>query len=207
MPSTLSSLLEVAGLPHGGTVAWGQPVPERSAGVYLVALTSELESTHGSTSACSVSDAALRDWLKARPELRLDGQRPDTGALAVRLASFWLPDEVTLYIGLARTSLRDRVSQYYRTPLGARRLHAGGYFIKTLRSLTDVYVHFAPGTDPATSEGAMLAAFCERVSRTTLAALDDPEHPFPFANLEWPPGVRKRHGIRGATGDTPGGPS
>lgn len=28
--------------------------------------------------------------------------------------------------------------------------------------------------------------------------LFDPAHPFPFANLEWPKGVRKAHGIRGA---------
>jgi hypothetical protein len=27
-----------------------------------------------------------------------------------------------------------------------------------------------------------------------------PDHPLPFANLEWPWGVRKDHGIRGATG-------
>lgn len=35
----------------------------------------------------------------------------------------------------------------------------------------------------------------------TKAQLVDPDHPFPFANLEWPPGVRKRHGITGARGD------
>lgn len=43
----------------------------------------------------------------------------------------------------------------------------------------------------------MLEAFCADVSPDTRHALHDPEHPFPFANLEWPAGTRKRHGITG----------
>lgn len=49
-----------------------------------------------------------------------------------RLATFWLPDEVVLYIGLAGASVRKRVRQYYRTPLGDKRPHAGGWWLKTL---------------------------------------------------------------------------
>lgn len=44
----------------------------------------------------------------------------------------------------------------------------------------------------------MLRAFCAGVSEETRASLHDPERPFPFANLEWPRGVYKRHGIKGA---------
>lgn len=44
----------------------------------------------------------------------------------------------------------------------------------------------------------MLEAFCTGVGIKERQALPDPDHPFPFANLEWPPGVRKRHGIAGA---------
>ena len=46
----------------------------------------------------------------------------------------------------------------------------------------------------------MLEAFVAGVSADSGPALRDPDHPFPFANLEWPKGVRKSHGIRGATG-------
>jgi hypothetical protein len=41
----------------------------------------------------------------------------------------------------------------------------------------------------------MLEIFCRGVSEQSRIALHDSDHPFPFANLEWPPGVRKRHGI------------
>src|SRR2546429_470324 len=79
-------------------------------------------------SRCPLSTRALDDMLAARAELTLDGARPDRSALRRRLAGFWLADETVLYLGLAGTSVRARVRQYYKTPLGARRPHAGGWF-------------------------------------------------------------------------------
>ena len=52
--------------------------------------------------------------------------------------------------------------------------------------------------DPARAEGQMLEAFCSSVSAETHSRLYDPKRPLPFANLEWPPRVYKRHGIKGA---------
>jgi hypothetical protein len=91
-----------------------------------------------------------------------------------------------------------RVGQYYRTPLGARKPHAGGWFLKLLTCPDDLTVHFAESDDPDIPESSMLGAFCNEVSDESRRALIDPDHPFPFANLEWPRGVRKRHGIVGA---------
>lgn len=57
---------------------------------------------------------------------------------------------------------------------------------------------------PSHTEDKMIGAFCSCVSAKTLAALPDPQHPFPYANLEWATlgrKLRKRHGIKGATGD------
>lgn len=110
----------------------------------------------------------------------------------------WLGDEVVVYIGLAGTSLRRRVGDYYKTPLGARPPHAGGWPLKTLSVLDQLRVHFAPCADPDDAEHAMLEAFQNAVSAGSRAALHDPTSPLPFANLEWGPGQRKRHGITGA---------
>ena len=101
-----------------------------------------------------------------------------------------------MYVGLAGTSLRTRVRDYYKTPLGARRPHAGGWFLKTLSNINDLYVHYAQTDTPNAVEDKMLRAFCAGVSERARAALHDPAHPFPFANLEWPPGFRKAHGKR-----------
>lgn len=192
----MTNLADAAAIGEMSTVRWGEPVRETRGGVYLVSLTRAADSLNGALAQCPLSPEAVEGWLDARPELLLDGHRPSAAELAARLASFWLPDEVVLYVGKA-TSLSRRVAQYYATPLGARRPHAGGHFLKALSNLNELYLHYAVSPDPPRSEHLMLEAFCAGVSPETRHTLHDPEHPFPFANLEWPAGTRKRHGITG----------
>jgi hypothetical protein len=197
MPTTVREAFRAAGLEPDGVVPWGTPIDEPRAGVYVVSLTIQTDSLEGALAEAPLSMPAFELWLEVRAELTLDGARSDAVLLAERVAGFWLPDEVIVYIGKA-ASLATRVGDYYTTPLGARRPHAGGYFVKLLSNLGDLYVHYAAGDDPAAAEDAMVQAFCAGVSEETLSALLDPAHPIPFANLEWPQGVRKAHGLRGA---------
>ena len=197
MPSTVRSVLRAAGINPEGVVPWGTPPPLDRPGVYLVALNEHAEG-RSKASACPLSQAALENLLSVRPELRVDGVLPDAQMLADRVSRFWLPDETVLYIGLAGTSVRGRVTQYYRTPLGARKPHAGGWFLKLLANLESLHVHYAACSDPEAAESRMLRHFCEQVSAEARAALFDSAHPFPYANLEWPHGIRKAHGITGA---------
>lgn len=135
-------------------------------------------------------------WIHRVPMLTLDGGRaPSADALTRRLGEFWLPDESVLYVGQTSTSLRQRIRQYYRTPLGDRRPHAGGHWIKTLSTLAETLVYYAESADPRTAESRLLQAFVDQVSASTKQALRDPNRPFPFANLEFPQGNRKQHGI------------
>jgi len=168
-------------------------------GVYLVSTSEDPRFTPTTATLAPISMAAVEELLEVRPELTVDGQRPMAAELADRLKSFWLPEEAVLYIGLAGTSLRKRVGQYYRTPLGARRPHRGGWFLKTLTILPELYVHFAAAQSPTRSEGELIGSFVDGVSAEARAALRDASRPFPFANLEWPPGTRKNHGIKGAS--------
>lgn len=197
MPTTVTELFSAAGLAHDQTVHWGTRVRLDEPGAYVV---SRLEDPSAAAPTCppEIALQAVRELLDVRPELRLDGLRPTADALAARLASFWMPDEGVVYIGLAGTSVRSRLGAYYRTPLGARRPHSGGWFLKTLADLDSLYVHVARAADPTTAEHEMLRRFCSGVSPTSRDSLADPDHPFPFANLEWPRGTRKRHGITGA---------
>jgi hypothetical protein len=207
MPSAVREVMGAAGLEPAGVVSWLDPVPDRSPGVYVVSLSSDPGTTKGGLIRCPLDPGTLEAWLAVRPQLTVDGGRPTVEELSGRLAAFWLPDEVILYIGKAGTSLRHRVDQYYRTPLGARRPHAGGHWLKTLSVLQDLHVYWAPTDEPEPAEDELLRRFCAGVSHRTRGILRDPDHPFPFANLEWPAGTRKQHGIKGATGDTPNAPS
>jgi hypothetical protein len=197
VPTTVAELFAASGLVHDQTVRWGTRVRLDEPGAYVVA---RLEDPSAAATACPPEIAlhAVRELLDVRPELQLDGRRPTPDALASRLESFWIPDEGVAYIGLAGTSVRSRLGAYYRTPLGARRPHSGGWFLKTLANLGSFYVHVARAIDPTNAEDVMLRRFCSGVSPSTRASLPDPDHPFPFAKLEWPRGTRKRHGITGA---------
>ena len=197
MPSTPLELFGAAGLTPSGVVPWGVSIPVQKSGVYVVSLCRDASSCAGTIATCPIWSSAIENWLTACPALTLDGTRPATAELQARISEFWIPDEVVVYIGLAGTSLRNRVGQYYRTPLGAPKPHAGGHFLKTLSNLTNLYVHYAPADDPDACEGAMLKAFCGHISPTAKSKLRDPMRPFPFANLEYPPGTRKRHGLSG----------
>jgi hypothetical protein len=198
MPSSVASVFAAAGLIPAGVVRWGDRIPASRPGIYAVALTRRIDSVAEARRELPLSMTAVDELLRARPELRVDGARPTREELAVRLAALWLGDEVIVYIGLAGTSLQSRVAAYYRTPLGARRPHAGGWPLKTLQGLPELWVHFAASQDPKGAEHLMLGAFQIGVSVSDRAALHDPTMPIPFANLERSKGQRQHHGITGA---------
>ena len=130
MPSTVADLFAAAGLEPGGPVRWGTVLPETRPGVYAVALTDDPTSTAAARETAPLDRVALDHLLTVRPELRMNLAPPDADDLIERIGGLWLPDEVVLYLGLAGTSLRTRVGQYYKTPLGARRPHAGGWWLR-----------------------------------------------------------------------------
>lgn len=201
MPSTLSDVFAAAGLRPAGVVPWGTPVPEPGPGVYVVALTEGVGTNAGALSKAPVADAALEHLLAVRPELQLDKRRPTVAELRARLEAFWVVDELVVYIGLAGTSVRARVRQYYKTPLGARKPHAGGWWLKTLTVIGELWVHYAPTPASGAAETAMLQRFAGALASGSRARLHDADNPAPFANLRTGRGDNKAHGITGATGE------
>lgn len=210
MPSAVLSLFASAGLTPDGVVTWGSSIPVATSGtttgVYVVAVTTDAATTDEALSECPVDEDRVKALLETRPELRLDKLRPGAAELGQRLASFWLPSEVILYVGLAgprkrkptEGELAKRVGEYCKTPLGARSPHAGGWPLKTLATLDELAVHYAYCDRVNEREGLMLSAFATNVAPEERSALHDAEHVMSFANLEHPPGTRKGHGITGA---------
>lgn len=198
MPSSVAELLKAGGLKPGGAVKWGQVDLLDGPGIYLIALVEDPASSAGGIQSAPISLRSIRDLVARATDLKLDGQPcHNPRDIADRLSGMWLPDEVVVYIGKASTSVRQRVRQYYSTPLGNRSPHAGGWALKTLTVLPDLWVHWAPSDRPELVEQQALAEFADRTSQQSRRSLVDPAHPFPFANLEGP-GGRKQHGIGGA---------
>jgi hypothetical protein len=113
------------------------------------------------------------------------------------MMAYWLPDESIIYIGKA-TTLGPRLGQYYSTPLGDKRPHAGGHWIKTLSNLNALTVHYSEieeGHDPEQLERRMLVSFSKNVSAQSKALHPQPTLAIPFANLEIKGVGRRNHGI------------
>jgi|GEM_PF-2834469 len=197
MPSTITHLFQRIERHPSGPVRWGEAVPERHGGVYVVSLTADPDRLAGASMPVAPIDmAAVDSWLACAGSLSLEGERPTAEVLGERLSRFWLPDEVVLYIGKAGASLRQRIHDYYRTPLGKPRPHAGGCWLKVLDNLPALWVFWAASERREHDENVLLGEFVTNTSPVARLSLADPDHPFPFANLEYPKGHRKRHGIQ-----------
>lgn len=195
--STVRDVFERAGLHPTETVRWGDSPEIDHPGIYVVAQTADLDFAGGLQSA-PISNEAVEELLAARPELRVRGRRPSPEELAAALSSMWVPNEPILYIGMTDASVRKRVLAYYRTRLGARQPHAGGWPIKMLTTLRETFVFVSPCADPGAAEAVMIGAFAQQVPASALDGYCDPVRVMPFANLEFPKGNRKMHGISGA---------
>lgn len=186
-----AGLIRSVGLLADGPQLWGRPVASRTPGVYLVELPEPMPDF-------PVDMTAIRAWIERVPSLLLDGQRPTPHELAARLSGFWLPGESVVYVGKSTTSLGGRITAFDRTPLGDRRPHAGGHWLKTLRVLDQLRIWWAETDAPEEYEDALLTAFASSVPDEARQRLHDPSVVLPFANLETATQEQKAHGITGS---------
>jgi len=170
MTSTVRDLFASVELTPVQPVRWGTAPTSDRPGVYLIATSADPDEPNGFVTA-PIAASAVANLLVTRPELTLRGVRPDSAQVMAALESMWVPGAVVLYAGKAGTSLRSRVSQYYRTKLGARSPHAGGWPLKTLASLGKLHVHTARCDDPKAAE--VLARMIPGVRSSVAQSMED----------------------------------
>jgi hypothetical protein len=164
----------------------------------MIALIDDADDLTATLPGCPLDRAALDELDRVCPQLMLDGAPTTAVVVGQRIASFWIADEVAVYIGRTGQPVAKRVSQYYRTSIGAQRPHKGGWWIKMLRVLPELWVHWARTPNDIDAEDAMLSHFAAHLSPAARAAL--PAGPVtPFANLIDGNNHRKVHGIGNAT--------
>lgn len=194
--TTVQQLVDAAGIERAGVVRWGERVPLDGPGVYIVA-TAEGPDVGAAHTTVPIDHTRVEELIRVCTEAMVDGARASVESLTDRLLKMWVLGEPVLYIGRASKSVRRRTNDFYRTPIGARRPHAGGWPIQMIdRVRSPLWVHYAATDDPAEAEVAMVRRFAAGVSEEALRLAVDPVLPIPFANLEMPDGQRKKHGLR-----------
>ena len=197
MPTTVDQILAGEGLTLKGVVKWENKVNSNSSGVYIVSLSSDPFQNLGVLPCAPLSLEQIKEWLEKVKTFKLDGEtNPSAEAVASRLSQFWLADENILYIGKTDRKLGKRVKEFYLTPLGASGPHRGGHWLKVLSNIDQLFVYYAECSNAKECETRMLKLFVKNVSLATLQMLHNPQHPYPFANLEIT--ERKAHGISNA---------
>jgi transcription elongation factor GreA len=187
---TGADLLRRVGLMPDGPAILGRPARIAGAGVYVVELADPLPRA-------PIDLALVGKWIERLDGLRLDTERPTSKALGARLASFWIPSAVVLYVGSTDRSIAGRIAGLEKHVLGDRQPHPSSQWLKTLRP-AEWRVWWAATNAPEEYEDGVLGAFGDTVPADERAALYDSAVVLPFANLRTPSGERKKTGITGA---------
>jgi len=186
-----ADLLRGIGLLADGPVRWGVPVPARRSGLYVVELAAPIASA-------PLELSTVGKWLERLPELRLDGERPTSKALAGRIASLWWPDTTVLYAGATERSIGGRVAALEAHVAGDRQPHPDGQWLHLLPSLDRFGVRLWWAETDAVEE--YLDAFFDAFAEGREAAPSRPAGALvlPWANTRRPTGERQAHGISGS---------
>lgn len=180
---TAAALLRLVGLMADGPAAWGRPISTGGPGVYLVELPTP-------PAAAPLELARVGKWLERLPDLRLDGDRPTSKALAATLAGAWLPGQTVLYVGATTASIGGRLAALFGHVTGDRRPHLDGHWLHLLRpgALAPARLWWASTDAPEEYLDALLDAFSAAADGGAL----------PWANSRTPSGRRRESGITGS---------
>ncbi|MBS1735812.1 MAG: hypothetical protein JSS98_04315 [Bacteroidetes bacterium] len=209
MPTTVEELFKSSKLTLFAQIKWGQKIPLRKCGFYVVAISDKADELicHAKP---QIDNNEIGKWIDVVKQggktILIDKKPGDVVSIKNRLEKLWLPDETILYIGKAgptkKRTVEKRLQEYYETKLGSKRKHAGGHWLNVLSNLSSLNVFLAeyPEKDINEKEEQLISYFMEKVSNETKANLHDGNNCYPFANKEiyrliLKTKVKKRHGL------------
>jgi hypothetical protein len=196
MPTTIQQLENTFNLKYIKTIKWGTSFNESSNGIYIIS-TNQNKDYLPENDSVSFNEKQICTWFENAPNLTLNGKKAITEDLKKQLEGFWLADESILYIGKAeKQSLSDRISQFYNHKVGKKGSHKGGYWLKLLNNLDELYIHLFATNESHSMEEKLLTHFIENVSEHSKEKLIEKWLFLPFANLQLRSGVIKCHGLK-----------
>ena len=202
MPVTVKDIFNKVGLQPSEAIKWRSTLPTDENGVYIISLSANASRNIGIQKTCEINDAVFEKWKMFSPELNVSGNLTKQ-IIKTELNKYWKPKENILYIGESSSKtngLSKRVSQFYIHQVGWKGPHTGGYWIKLLSKLEDLYVYHAVCKNPRDTEFKMLMYFIEQSTGKSFYELDGLGKHLPFANLKLD--FQKKHNINNVVSKT-----
>jgi hypothetical protein len=202
MPVTVNQVFQQIGLVPKGPLPWGEKVPNSANGVYVISTSQNPAKNLGLSPAFKIDKKVLQNWKGMSPKLNVQNLSTPL-AFEAELNQFWKPKENILYIGESTSitnGLAKRVNQFYMHKPGWKGPHTGGYWIKLLANLKDLYVYYGECEHPRDTEFKMLMYFIEKSTGKSFYDIKHLGMHLPFANLKVD--FQKKHQIEHAVNKT-----
>lgn len=199
MSVTVNNIFEKVRLKPIGPIEWGTKILETTCGVYVVSLSENPNKNLRLLEKPIVCKKIFKQWVKFSENLNVNGKKATYSILQKEINNYWHSRENILYIGESSSmnnNLSGRVNQFYNHKVGWKGPHTGGYWIKLLKNINELYVYYSECDYPRDTEFKMLMYFIEKTTGKSFYDLEDLGKHLPFANLKVD--FQKRHNIKGA---------
>jgi hypothetical protein len=187
MSISVDQLFKEFNLTYSEAHRWNQKLDADFNGVYIIS-TSADPFKHNSIHEINISPDAFAQWKKEAPDLEIEGTLvTDIEQVKSYLNKFWHKTENIIYIGESTSKtnpLQRRINQYYIHKVGQKGPHTGGYWVKLLSCLDDLYIYIAECSNPRETEFKMILKFSEILSGRTIFETNNLSTFFPFANAK-----------------------
>jgi len=186
MPLTVSEIFKKVGLEPSEAIKWNTKILSNENGVYVISLSDNPSVNKGVLNKFEINEEVFDSWKTLSPELNVNGQISKK-IIESELNQYWRASENILYIGESSSKtngISKRVNQFYIHQVGWKGPHTGGYWIKLLSQLEDLYVYYAACDNPRDTEFKMLLYFIEQTSGKSFYDIEQLGDYLPFANLK-----------------------
>lgn len=197
MPTSVQQLEDKFQLKYLQSFKWGASFIENNNGIYIISTNKNKDFLPDHETQIVFNEKQIDLWMTNASNMILNGKKPSKIDLINQLSGFWLTNETILYIGKAeKQTLSERIGQFYNHKVGKKSPHKGGYWLKLLKNLDELYIHLYSTKQSHAIEEEMLNQFIKDISESTKSKLLDKNLCLPFANLQLRSRVIKSHGLK-----------
>jgi hypothetical protein len=185
MSVSVDLLFKEIGLEYSKPYRWNEKLDANINGVYVIS-TSNNPFISESKIELNICEEAFNNWINEAPNLEIENKKViSVNQVSQYLLKFWDDRGNILYIGESSSKtnpIQKRVNQFYTHKIGKKGPHTGGYWIKLLSCIEDLYIYFAESSNPRETEFKMIMKYVEIKSGKNMFELENIVDYFPFAN-------------------------